>query len=205
MVLYLHYLAACQIAASHDIFQTCYAEAEVLDPGFPWTATHQNSVPVLSRGDDIPFVFLGNLRRASMVSSLSMVMPRSRTLSTGLIVWVRRSTRLTRCVTLAFLFQFPLMEITLRLTTNAQRCDVDHYQLLTCAEPDEFSLISIQFKPIWWHPFGYVEDTHQKASGCRLLVSCSVASICLQIICISVNADTMIRHKLQNMCMSHTA
>ena len=62
MVLYLHYLAACQIAASHDIFQTCYAEAEVLDPGFPWTATHQNSVPVLSRGDDIPFVFLGNLR-----------------------------------------------------------------------------------------------------------------------------------------------
>ena len=55
-------LAACQIAASHDIFQTCYAEAEVLDPGFPWTATHQNSVPVLSRGDDIPFVFLGNLR-----------------------------------------------------------------------------------------------------------------------------------------------
>ena len=35
-----------------------------------------------------------------------------------------------------------------RLTTNAQRCDVDHRQLLTCAELDEFSLIGIQFKPI---------------------------------------------------------
>ena len=35
-----------------------------------------------------------------------------------------------------------------RLTTNVQRCDVDHRQLLTCAESDEFSLIGIQFKPI---------------------------------------------------------
>jgi len=35
-----------------------------------------------------------------------------------------------------------------RLTTNVQRCDVDRRQLLTCAEPDEFSLIGIQFQPI---------------------------------------------------------
>jgi len=35
-----------------------------------------------------------------------------------------------------------------RLTTNVPRSDVDRRQLLTCAKPDEFSLIGIQFKPI---------------------------------------------------------
>jgi len=67
-----------------------------------------------------------------MVSSSSMVTTRSRTLIVNRVD---------------------------RLTTNVQRCDVDHCQFLTCAEPDEFSLISIQFKPILRHPFGYVEDT----------------------------------------------
>jgi len=44
-------------AASHDIFQRCYTEAEVLGPGFRWTGTHQNSVRVFFRDNDIPFVF----------------------------------------------------------------------------------------------------------------------------------------------------
>src|SRR5664279_5144588 len=88
-------------------------------------------------------------------------------------------------------------------TADIQWLLTDLTQLLSGTQPDEFGLVCVQFQSVRRHPFVDSVNARQNLSDGGLLVNGIAANIGLQVICVSMNAYTMLLCYLHHLSSIH--